>query len=540
MFNVICLETGEPERNADGTPIMFPDGRTAATTAQTLSAQHGKKFQPRPVKDLSWKEREATRLADGTYTRVPWDDGTDWTWWLRYRDPEAAHHYAHVSTKSPGCIAFTETDEKGAADIQAVMKPGRYLTRFYPRLGDETIREKANEFLAQYGKLKLCFADTADDIERVYVAGPRSCMSHEASSFDSSCHPCRVYAAGDLAVAYLVSEDDGDHITSRALCWPEKKKFGRVYGDGKLEQMLSNDGWRYSSQFADGARMTKIMDGDAYVVPYIDGIYRADDCGKFLKITEGGEIDCEQTNGLSARRWICDSCGDSADEEYSSYIDSRDERWCDDCASRHAFYCEMRGEMIANDDGVEMADGSYWSERRFSREGVTCEATGENYPMDDTVTLENGTVWSQSYFEDHGRQCHSCGACMENDETCDSCGEDDVADDSTPRPHVARQGRDESPAQTELLLEPHLAAKVGDYVRVQGCDGGIADGVYRVTQVDDYPGCTMRVMINAGGRDGTWWLRNAYVKAVIAAELAPALTAKVGDMVRVEGDNTVP
>src|SRR5581483_6793418 len=254
-------------------------------------------------------------------------------------------------------------------------------------------------------------------------------------------------------------------------------------------------------------------------------------------IDDCGEINCEVTNGVSEQRRECEHCGDSYREDDGFWIDSREETWCRSCVENDAFYCPDTGQYIAQADGVLMADGEYWSERRFELRGAYCEATGENYALDDTVTLANGTVWNSDYFERHGRQCHACGSCMEADETCESCGDDDASDDEAPRarPHVARQGRDENPAQAELPLTPALSANVGDYVRVECADGGIADGWYRVSYVDDGD-TSMRVLIEIGTRRYTWWLRNTYVKDV----RPPALHASVGDTVRVRGDSTIP
>ena len=55
--------------------------------------------------------------------------------------PAIPDHYAHLSTANPGLIAFTDTPEKAAADIQTPIKPGRYLARFYPNLASHEVRD---------------------------------------------------------------------------------------------------------------------------------------------------------------------------------------------------------------------------------------------------------------------------------------------------------------------------------------------------------------------------------------------------------------
>jgi hypothetical protein len=118
-------------------------------------------------------------------------------------------------------------------------------------------------------------------------------MCHPADNYDSSCHPVRVYGAGDLAIAYL--EPEKGHVTARALCWPARKIFGRVYGDdGKLIPMLESAGFsaidRHSKTSFNGAKLLRIEDDYGFVCPYLDDPnYGVEDDGDFLRI--GGHID---------------------------------------------------------------------------------------------------------------------------------------------------------------------------------------------------------------------------------------------------------
>lgn len=511
-FHVICLETGEPI-SSDYGPILYDTGEAAAIQAREFTALTGKKHQPRPVKDDAWKAREAARLEDGTYTRVPWDNGICW-FWRELRKPEAEFHFAHVALKHPGCIAFTENAAKGAADVQTPMKVGRYLERFYNLDGD-SVRTFANQYLAKYGTLELRFAATEDDFEHVYTNGPSSCMSKAASYYESPVHPVRMYAAGDLQVAYLVAKDDGEHITSRVLCWPEKKTYGRVYGDDKIETMLDAEGWQHEDYFANGAKMLRQeADDGRLIVPYVDGVYRADDCGTYLRIAKHGDIDCETTTGLSGFTRHCDHCGDGMSEDEGCWIDSRDENWCEHCAEHNAFYCDDTGTMIAHGDGVEMANGDYWSQRRFDRQGFTCDATGENHDSDDLVSMANGECWCREHFEHHGWQCDDCGDCYENGEKCPDCEDSEQAVDSDgapiPQDHKPRQGRDEHPNQLEMVLPQQRASvtidgreyRAEDVVELRNTGFiELPDGFYRIDAVD--PNDTQRFPIKVRG----YWIR---------------------------------
>lgn len=483
MFHVIAVDTGLPVVRPDGEPMLFQTGQDAAAEARALSTATGKKHQPRPVLDVSWRAREAKRLDDGTYTPLPWDalridsyygmypDECDYKRTIHwfYKGEGTEHHYAHVSSKVPGNIAFTETDEKGARDIQTTMKPGRYLQRFYgAQISLEMIRTFANEFIAQYGDVALKWAHTADDFERVYTSGPRSCMSHPVANFSSPIHPVRVYAAGDLVLAYLANKDeDGEeHITARAVCWPKHKIFSRIYGDeDKLSNLLRAEGYHDGS--LDGARMLRVEHRGALVVPYVDGSNNAREEGAYLVIDDCGEINCEVTTGLTRCAPPCPRCGDGMDEDTDCYVSGIEETWCQSCGENHAFYCEQTSEYWPEDEAVTMASGETWSQEYFETHGAVCDATGERYPAYEMVETSDGEMWSQDYFDNHR-----------------------PAD----LPHVPRQGRDEHPDQIEMVLHvvvPPVVRewrhiKVGDWVvtRYDGPNSLVPPGTYRVESVD--------------------------------------------------------
>lgn len=480
MFNVICLETSEPVRGDTGLALVFDTGPLAAAHARILTDDTGKKHQPRPCKDDTWAAREQLRLADGTYQPVPWADNY---WWREARKPEALLHFAHVSKSHPGCIAYTQDAAKGSADIQTPIKPGRYLKQFY-NLREETVREYANLFIAQYGAIKLQFATTPDDIEHVYLNGPGSCMSHRANSYSSSVHPVRVYGAGDLSLAYLVNDDSGEsNITARVLCWPAKMVYGRVYGDeDKLAHMLQAMG--YSEGSLVGAKLLKIEDGSGRIVcPYIDDDDKTvDDCGSYLRI--GGDLDAEQQDGYCEESGTpCGRCGDRYDNENEgSYVDDHEEHWCQSCCDNHTFYCEESGQTLSEDaTSYEMSNGVTWSERTFERHGFHCDGTDTNYDSRRNYYVVmsgscEGECWHIDHFSDNGFTCEDCGESFSNedkhdieradcsDDTCLDCAgkaglkpelaEDDTDEMSEAKADATRRifkpGRDESPDQLEL------------------------------------------------------------------------------------------
>lgn len=422
-FHVICLETSEPYRHASGNIVVFETGGFAAQLARELSEETSKKWQPRPIIDNSWISREQARFDSGEYEGLPWNLVGYWK-----NDINADCLFPHVSKKFPGKIAFTENAAKGAADIQTAISPGRFLERF-TTMGEHIRKELANEFTAKYStdSLELLFARTADEIEDVYLTGPESCMSKPANRYDSSVHPVRVYAAGDLAVAYLQTQPDDDSdptIVARCVCWPEELIYTRIYGrhgaNDKLQARLNNLG--YKSGDLEGARLQKIDDGDGqYVMPYLDQGLCFNDNGDYFAISVDGEFAADNTNGLTSLRprCTCDNCGDPMDEDDQTYIESREENWCEHCVENYAFYDEYRSETIPCNNGVWIRDlGEYWSQRRFENYGFVCEETGDSYSHDAMVVLADDTVVCQRWADRNAWYCEECDQYFRNGDLC--------------------------------------------------------------------------------------------------------------------------
>jgi hypothetical protein len=416
---------------------MFATGKEAADYCASQNRYFNwmgaPKLQPRRVADDgSWQTRERGRFADGSYQALPW---ATLSWFDR---TETALHFAHVSTEDEAKIAYTEDAVKGQADRQTRIKPGKYLARFYADvLSTEDIARLSAEFSKTYEDNTLAFATTADDWERVYTDGPSSCMSKSERHYDSHVHPVRVYAGPDLQLAYL--ERDGG-ITARAIVWPAKKVYSRIYGDAvRLAGMLEDAGFQDGD--LDGARIVRLMHKGAYVMPYVDHCDGARDDGKYLVLGDGS-ISCEQTNGLSDDGRRCECC-----ESFTSEDDGRCDQdgnfYCDDCYSdrytyceyyeedqpsdgfcevivsirngrevtqwwseraiyNHAFTCASNDKLYSDDMAVTMANGDQWSTVAFEDNGATCEATDECYPADEIVQLEDGTCWSKDHFAEHG------------------------------------------------------------------------------------------------------------------------------------------
>jgi hypothetical protein len=423
----------------DGKPCLFAEGKEAADYCASMNRVYDYpgsliKLQPRRVADDgSWQERERGRFVTGEYQALPW---SDLPWFSR---PETALHFAHVSTVDGAKVAYTEDAVKGQADRQTRIKPGKYLARFYADvLSTEEIARLSAEFSKTYEDNVLRFATTADDWERVYTAGPTSCMSKQSDHYDSPCHPVRVYAGPDLQLAYL--ERNGD-ITARAIVWPEKKIFSRIYGDQvRLQDMLIDAGFEEGS--LEGARLVRREYKGGFVLPYVDYVDEAEDDGEHIVLGRG-DLACDQTNGLSGdvgvRCTCCNSlvseedggcdqdgefhCDDCYNDRYAFCEYYQEDMpndgfqevivrvrsygpvtqwWCEDAIDNHAFTCDKDGKLYSDDMQVTMANGDTWSTVAFEEHGATCEASDECYPSDECVWLEDGTCWSCEHFAEHG------------------------------------------------------------------------------------------------------------------------------------------
>lgn len=292
------------------------------------------------IGDLDWQTREKLRFADGAYQPTPWHDEP----WYQARHEE---HFCHISAAQPGKIAFTENAAKGRADRQLVMSPGRYLHRFFSEhLDNNAIEEWCARLSVLLQEHALKITQDADEIEEVYVGGPSSCMAHEASVFTSRCHPTRVYAGPDTALAYIGPRKDA---SARSVVWPARKIYTSIYGDvSRLRLLLENAG--YTKGSLNGARIRRIEYGDSFVVPYIDEGDNLRDNGKYLVIGEG-DISSDNTNGVADAPTCCDHCDrETDDRDTVHFADGSTEEWCYDCSGDHSTYCDYNNCRYSDDE----------------------------------------------------------------------------------------------------------------------------------------------------------------------------------------------
>lgn len=401
------------------------------------------------IRRATWQEREQAFFDTNTYQRPPWYAEPFWI--------EPAGHYAHISLDDPTKIAFTENADKGERDIQTRMKPGKYLTKFFPDLTPKQVAFYAEWFVKgtkpapNLGEVQ--FASTEEAIRHVYDEGPHSCMKHSHSGVE-------VYAAGDLSVAYIedLNRPEGKTVIARALCWPEKKVYGRVYPtpnenwmtDGwtsrdeaesvrfGLEQKLRGMGFNRGD--FEGARLLRKDDGFGGLIgPYLDGDHHyLIDRGTHLEITDdedSADYDACCTDGTLDRNsrttWSCDFCGDGYEDDehqYAVYHGTRNGGQprhystlaaCSYCQENSSgiYYCEATEEHFAfnhvsSREVFTSTSGitETWNENYAEANAFRSDLNDEWYCNDLKVTLANGDEISITEFEsDEGFTCRIDG-----------------------------------------------------------------------------------------------------------------------------------
>jgi hypothetical protein len=481
-YTIISLATGVPIESTDG-PLTYTTGRDAAAAAADMTTRTGIKHQPRRAANDSapdWTRRESARLASGEYTAPTWATAP----WYRaaISDPlapgvyaateprlrdilgVARDHYAHVSTLNPALLAYTQSTDKGARDIQTPIRPGAYLTQFFGAVLDAgAIRDRVREYNRVHAPNtdSVRFARSPAEIERAYTCNRLgSCMGYDASRYASQVHPVRVYGQphSDLTVAYL--EDSDGHLYARGLVWESKRLYHRLYGDAaSLERELKTLG--YTRGDFCGARVAKIPNGGDYIMPYIDCAETISHVDDGFIITEcDGDYSCRSTNGLTAAYGICHNCGEpiDVDDAYTHadnvycercYADlfatcdrcgemesnddmhevrARDrhdnymtQHWCAMCADHHAFNCADSDELTDDSLVVTLANGDTISAETYENGCYcTCDATDEIYHSDDTVELTDGRTVSRDWYDDNEDTLAESGVYQEGCEPDDS------------------------------------------------------------------------------------------------------------------------
>jgi hypothetical protein len=406
----------EPDGNGGMIDVPIPDfgpydkGSEAAKFAKTLSETLGFKVQPRRISQApDWRARQAKRLTDGALTPLPekWDLSP------------IADHFAHRDPKDLSKIAFTENEELGIIDRVTSVTPGRYISRYYENIDDDH-RRRLIASIDVNGE--IFFARTREEIANVYIEGPESCMDgdHEFPGMDDI-WPTEPYAGGDLAVAY--TKNARGRIQSRALCWPEKKVFGRAYGDvQRMVEAMKAEGYTYlradESWFPAGAKILKIEHPTKkhyFIMPYFDDIGGVVDQGdhfvtwdaETINIPGTKYISCGGSGGYSLLYRVCPRLRTGAPDHEFQFVHGVNEEWSRMAYESYAFTCNATKKRYPSEHRVQMATpGIVWSREHFEEHGAHCVVTKKNHPKDEMVQVGHRTVHQSvaHRFDDKGEE----------------------------------------------------------------------------------------------------------------------------------------
>lgn len=406
----------------------------------------------------AWHQREYQRFNDGIYQRVPE------LWHHRHRIGGYYNAFLHRSVKQPGMVAFTKDDEAGHLDRQTVMKPGRYLEEFHK---GQFTAEQVAQFVMNVtadADTSLNIARSVDDIRAIYNAvgtGFTSCMQRktperreydwqQAMDTGSIDHPAVVYADCDLGVAY---RGPLSCVLQRAVVWPDRKQYVRIYGDGTLGQLLERAGYTKVTAFQ-GARIRRISTPDGgFLMPYLDSeldvsVDPNDPNYWIIGATEphGRVYDPQVLTGAiivnpwreddadddDVESWSCANCGD--DYNYDSPDNSTDTH-CHDCES-HRSYCEHCESDIFH-QGTTTVNGAQWCDDCIEASAYHCIDCEEWFDISQFSSSQR-----------RSRQVHElderCSTCADNYTYCDTCEAPYVTDDQDSCPTCEREPRCEA------------------------------------------------------------------------------------------------
>jgi hypothetical protein len=465
VFMLIELETNDLVSKKH-----YTDGRKAAKVAQRLTALTKRKYQVRKVDpeagDPNWRERESARFDNGEYLPV--------TSFIQSMAP--VDTFPHIAKKNPALIAYTKDEYKGRIDRQSLLSIEAFIDlclkvrrKYDERRADDGGYDSVEEMYARrYGpdwKRSVCEnqlriatdattpvefigpvsdpEDTkeveriADAIEEAYTnyaasvsALEVSCMRYDAENFGTrGIHPVRAYASPDLALAVI--RDKRGKTTARAICWPKKKIYNRIYSDSSaLDNALkalgySRDGYYGGSGF-NGARMRRIERDDYYIMPYLDGDHSVDVTEDWI-VWGGSDGECERTDG---RLYVkgeasCDHCGDGCGEDDMVRVHMTSSRqtwemWCQSCADNDAFYCNGYDVYFSNSVDYSEVNVQTYSDRYLENNANWCEHH-EEWTFDSVhrvIINDHGDTqrWSPHAIQDYAYEFD--GRNFSNDVEC--------------------------------------------------------------------------------------------------------------------------
>lgn len=295
-----------------------------------------------------WHARELNRFSRGTYKSI-------YRQALNLLSKEQVEivngYFPHLSEVDESMIAYTATPEKGEADIQTRIKPGRFLNKVLPGIDNELVKSFAAIFSSTKG-LRLVVEKSPEAFSYAYLnlKNSGSCMDSRKSFKEcvvngKVVHPATAYyhESNDLHIIYAVNHEGT--VIARCIGREDEMKHTRVYFDknipdslNKMHLLLKDTGWEYDEDCLLGVVISKITtDDDKVICPYIDphnvGVYVYDD---YLVVGGGVEVDTD-SGLLNEIEYVafCDDCGEGIEEHDDLYFTYEESTVCSHCCNKN-------------------------------------------------------------------------------------------------------------------------------------------------------------------------------------------------------------
>lgn len=269
-----------------------------------------------------------------------------------------------ASTTQPGLIAYYATEQKMLANIRTPVKVRRYLQKFPTRGKDakwvERMAKDIDEMLGDKPALDVRLFSSADidgwadayqDNNNV-----RSCMSGDSVYGVSRnrtyrCYVTAHYGLPDNGLTLAALYHKGEYV-ARAIVFEHNgdKCYVRHYGDSRIVDWLSDNGYNQVDGYPDGTRLVAFpSDGGGYYHPYVDGDnYYADlhyhsGAGQHYWAIGGSSYRLDDADGVAHDDDLttCEHCSASFNYESEggchTSIDGHDYYLCDNCANAHTY-----------------------------------------------------------------------------------------------------------------------------------------------------------------------------------------------------------
>lgn len=403
MFNIIDTTTKKLLANdATGELVVFETAVQALDIIKMMS--NPRNYQLRKVvEETDWRSREQVKFSSGEYV-LP-------EFLKQYSLPD---HFLHVSKDKSLTLAYTKDEVKGRQNIQSRITVSGYLQIFQKHLCKATIDSLERRFKDVYEfEDGLIITQDPDEIVKAYrivntkckhVTG--SCMQPKFRGLPK--HPTYAYGGGDLALAYL--RDHEGKTTQRSICWPEKKIYGRIYGDSKIADLLKKRGYKPSRYYSEdnpsfaGARLRAIplpRDENVYLMPFFDEKYLfaykeqeylvlCNDSSAKAKFGVSNTFGATRSNPTLS--YICDVCEKPLSSHDGTILYTYENKVLDDihcCNSCGGGYYHCGGSQrnFVNSVPKHLVEGEIYSQYGVDCYTFTCHYSGVLTRTSNAITV---------------------------------------------------------------------------------------------------------------------------------------------------------